>query len=353
MWGRTKIAVSSFTPSNWKQILPGLAISLISLVVLFLLVDLDRLWQALQLADYRLVGMFLIVTLLWLFIRTSVWHSLLEENFTWFNVFLAINQGYMLNNLLPFRLGEIGRALLLNTKSGVKEKNNPTSKNGFFYILSTILIERSLDLAMAAAMLLISLPFVVGASWAFQAALTTVGLVILSLTGMYILARNRTIAQAKASQWLAKVPRLERIGVKQIETFLNGLATLTNPHRFLKVIGLMTLNWVIAFAQYFMLVLAFFPQAKPLFAAFSLGVVSLGIAIPSSPGAVGIMELSMVGALSIFKLDASIALALALTAHLTNYLLTGLIGAYGFARDGQKITDLYDRARKFSQEKHT
>jgi hypothetical protein len=64
------------------------------------------------------------------------------------------------------------------------------------------------------------------------------------------------------------------------------------------------------------------------------------------------MELSMVGALSVFKLDASIALALALTAHLTNYLLTGLIGAYAFARDGQKITDLYDRARKYSQEKH-
>ncbi len=314
--------------------------------------DLNQLWQALQLANYRLVGVFVGLMLIWLLIRAWLWYSLLEENYSLAKVFLAINQGYLLNNLLPFRLGEIGRALLLSSKTDQRSEKTATTGIGFFYILSTILIERALDLGMAAGLMLITLPFVVGASWALPAALSAAGLVILGLGGLYALARNRTWAQSQITKAFNRLPLLRKIGVNQINTFLNGLTTLTNTRRFLKVTGLMILNWAIAILQYYVLVMAFFPQAKLIYAAFSLGVVALGIAVPSSPGAVGIMELSLVGALSIFKLDPSVALALALTAHLTNYLLTGMIGAYAFARDGQKITDLYQRARKFSKERH-
>lgn len=350
--GRIEIAGPSHTPGSWKRILPGLIISLLSLVIIFALVDLDQLWQALQLANYRLVGLFLGLTLLWLAIRSLVWYSLLEENYPLGNVFLAINQGYLLNNLLPFRLGEIGRAILLNSKPAhLAEKTSP-SGTGFFYTLSTIIIERALDLAMAAGLMLATIPFVVGASWALQAAVSAAGLVVLGLGCLYVLARNRSWAQNKTTQVFTRIPFLHRVGSQQINTFFNGLATLTDSRRFLKVTALMILNWAVAVLQYYMLMLAFFPQAKLLFAAFSLGVVALGVAVPSSPGAVGIMELSLVGALSVFKLDPSVSLALALTAHLTNYLFTGIIGAYAFARDGQKITDLYKSARKLASEKH-
>lgn len=348
--GRIEIAGQPPTPSSWKKILPGLLISLLSLVIIFTLVDLDQLWQALQLANYWLVGVFLGLTFLWLVVRSVVWYSLLEQNYPLGNVFLAINQGYLLNNLLPFRLGEIGRAILLKSKTNISSESANPGGTGFFYIISTILIERALDLAMATGLLLITLPFVIGANWALQAAMSATGLVLVGLGGLFILARNRTWAQMKVVQISARIPLLQKVGNKQINTFLNGLTTLTDSRRFLKVTGLMILNWTIAVLQYFTLMLAFFPQAKLLFAAFSLGVVALGIAVPSSPGAIGIMELSLVGALSVFKLDPSVAFALALTAHLTNYLLTGIIGAYAFAKDGQKITDLYQRARRLSQE---
>lgn len=326
-------------------------ISAFSLVIIFILVDLDQLWQALQLADYRFVSLFLILTLIWLLIRSIVWFNLLEQNYPLGNVFLVINQGYLLNNLLPFRLGEIGRAILLNSKPDQGAKKENKSGLGFFYILSTILIERTLDLAIAAGLLLISLAFVVGASWALQAALTVAGLVILGLAALYLLARNRAWALKKFEQISRRYSVFNKVGSQQIQTFINGLGTLTDVKSFLKVTSLMVLNWIIAITQYYMLLLAFFPQAKLIHAAFSLGVVSLGIAVPSSPGAVGVLELSLVGALSIFGLDPSVALAVALTAHMTNFLLTGLIGAYAFSRDGQKISDLYHRARNFSQEK--
>jgi len=86
-----------------------------------------------------------------------------------------------LNNLLPFRLGEVGRAFLLSRKAGL----------GFWQVLSTIVIERILDLSMAVGLLFSTLPFVVGATWAREAAFLVGGMVILGLVVLYILARSR------------------------------------------------------------------------------------------------------------------------------------------------------------------
>ncbi|MGB6423127.1 MAG: hypothetical protein WBF05_14940, partial [Anaerolineales bacterium] len=57
-------------------------------------------------------------------------------------------------------------------------------------------------------------------------------------------------------------------------------------------------------------------------------------------------ELATVAALSVFGLSTSVALAYALTAHLLNYLITGVLGAYALARDGETISGLYYRLRR-------
>lgn len=322
-------------------------ISAISLAIVIRLADWNQFIQALKLANYSLVALFLGITCIWLVVRAIVWRTLLEENYTWKEVFFAINQGYLLNNVLPFRLGEVGRALLLSSKTPAK--GNQASL-GFFYVFSTILIERAMDIAMAAGLLLITLPFVVGASWARHTALVAAGLVLVGLGSLFLLARNRGWAQKRFDQVTQHAPTLQKFGARHFNTFMNGLGILTDGLRFLRLSLLVMLNWSIAVLQYTLLMLAFFPQARFLWAAFSLGVVSLGIAAPSSPGALGIMELSLVGALSLFKLDASTSLAFAITAHLTNYILTGIIGSFALARDGQSLSGLFRRAKQLSQQ---
>ena len=39
---------------------------------------------------------------------------LLQNKAPYRRVFLTLNQGYLLNNIFPFRLGELGRAFLLS-----------------------------------------------------------------------------------------------------------------------------------------------------------------------------------------------------------------------------------------------
>lgn len=324
---------------NWRKLLPGLLISLISLAIVVFLIDFNRFIEAIKLADYRYVILLFGITLLWLFVRAIVWKTLLSGVATFHQVFMTLNEGYLLNNILPFRLGEVGRAFLLGRKA----------KLDFWRVFSTIIVERLLDVGFAAGILLISISAVVQTGFASQTALAAVIIFLLGLTCLYLIARNQELALNLIDRFRSSAPILDRlIKPKQLAAFFSGLGILTNGRLFLRVIFWMTINWGIAVIQFFVLLKAFFPSPQLLWSSFTLGVMALGIAVPSSPGAIGVMEVSIVGALSVFHQDPSVALAAALTAHLSNYLITGVIGAYALAQDGMSLASLYKDARQIA-----
>lgn len=273
------------------------------------------------------------ITVLWLVVRAQVWRTLLLNVPTSKDTFFAVNEGYLINNILPFRLGELARAYLLARKSGM----------GFFQTFPSVIIERLLDLGMAVGLLLATLPLVVGGSWARPAALTAGVLVLGLYIGLFLLARYRTQAQALLNRVFSRIPFIHHRMQHFLPDLFSGLEVMTNGKRFISAAGWVLLNWILAITQYFVLMQAFFPEAKLLWAAFSLGVVSLGIAAPSSPGAVGVLELSVVGALSVFKLAPSTALAFALVLHAIQFVLTGVLGAYALSRDGDSLSGIYQR----------
>lgn len=313
--------------------LPGFAISAVCLAIVFYLVDPQKFGQALALADYRLISLAVLTSLAWLLVRGLVWRTLLQDKASYTDVFLTVNEGYLLNNILPFRLGEFGRAFLLSRKANLE----------FWQVFSTILIERILDLAMTAGLLLGTLPFIVGASWAREAALGAIGLVLVGLGGLFVIARRQEQVTAIVASLGKRWPLIEKVTGTRLQAFLTGLSALTDGGLFLRALAFMLLNWSIVILQEYVLLRAFFPQAQLLWATFSLSVSALGLAAPSSPGGIGVMELSMVGALALFGLDNTTALAFAITVHLFNYVLSGLIGSYALAKDGESLIGVYHK----------
>ena len=271
--------------------------------------------------------------------RAIVWRTLLREQATFNQVFFTVNEGYLLNNILPFRLGEIGRAFILSRKADI----------GFWEVFSSILIERILDMAFAVSVLLITIPFVVGADWALQAAFGVGLLVVVGFLLLYLLAAKREAAINIFDLLSDKWSILNKFGSERVEAFFNGLAVLTDGKRFLKAIMWMIVDWGIAIFQYFLILIAFYPGGKILWSTFTLSGAALGMAAPSSPGAVGVFELSIIAALSVFGIKASIALAVAITAHLFQFLITGLLGAIGFIRDGESLLGIYRRSSEIPQ----
>ncbi len=158
--------------------------------------------------------------------------------------------------------------------------------------------------------------------------------------------RNQSWALDLYNRLSARWPGLQKNGEGLLKSLFSGLSILTNAWLFIRVLLWMTADWFISLLQFYLLLLAFFPQATPIWALFGLGAVAFGNAIPSLPGAVGTYEGALGGALILLGGDKSTALAAALIAHLYNYLATGVIGLYALSREGETLMSIYRQLRK-------
>ena len=328
----------------WKSIrrwLPGVLISLVAIAAILYYVDLQRFVEAISSANYWLLLVVFGCLMIWLAIRGIVWRTILRGRASYKDVFLTLCEGYLLNNFLPFRLGEIGRTFLLGRKSRL----------GFMEVLPTIVIERILDLTFAAAILLSAVPFVVGAGGAGKIAVIIGAVMVLGLLALYALARNQEWALGLFQRLSARWPGLQERGGDFLTPLFSGLSILTDGWLFVRVLLWMTLTWAIAILEFYLLILAFFPQATPIWSLFGLGAVAFGNAIPSLPGAVGTFEGAFAGAITILGGDRSTALAAALTSHMFNYLSTGIIGLYALSSEGETLMGIYHQLMKRQEKK--
>jgi|GEM_PF-81813 len=326
--------MSNFWKST-RRWLPGVIISILAMTAILYFFDLHRFVEAIRTASYGLLLLNLGISLVWLAVRGVVWRTLLRGRACYRDVFLTLSEGYLLNNFLPFRLGEVGRAFLLGRKA----------KIGFMDVLSTIVIERVLDLAFSAAILLSAVPFVVGASSAKLIAMIVCGLVVVGLVVLYILARNREPALGLFDRLTSRWSRLQKMGEDFLTPLFSGLAILTDGWLFVRFLLWMTLDWTISILQFYIMLLAFFPQAQPAWSLFGLGAVAFGNAIPSMPGAIGTYEGALAGALALVTQNESASLALAVISHVFNYLVTGLIGLYALSNEGETLMGVYRQLR--------
>src|SRR5215208_4616551 len=161
-----------------KRWLPGAVISLLLIAAILYFVDLRAMLDAIRHANYTLLGLAIVLGFVWMAIRAIVWRTLLRNRATYSDVFWTIGEGYLLNNFLPFRLGEIGRAFLLSRKSDMQ----------FMEVLPTIVIERAMDLGYNAIILLAALPFVVGAGGAGRIGVLVGIVVLIGVIILYLMA---------------------------------------------------------------------------------------------------------------------------------------------------------------------
>ncbi len=320
-----------------KRLLPGALVSILLIAAILYFVDFRQMAEAFRSANYLILTIALSLSFLWMAVRGIVWRTLLRNRASYRDVFLTVGEGYLMNNFLPFRLGEIGRAFLLSRKSDLQ----------FMEIIPTIVIERAVDLAFSAAILLVSLPFVVGAEGAGQIGAIVGVVVILGLVALYLLARNRQWALDLFNRLGQRWPVLQRIGGGFIAPFLEGLAVLTEGWLFARFLFWMTVNWLVAIVSYYLIILAFFPNAQVIWSFFGLGVAAFGNAIPSLPGAIGTYEGAFGGALALLTGDQSTAFAAALAGRLYLYIAPLTIGFIGLASEGQTLSGIYQQLREF------
>lgn len=324
-----------------RKWLPGLVISLLAILILWRLFDWREVGAAFSMLHWTDIGIACGLFLVSMMLRVVGWKAMLQHKASYQRVILVLNEGYLLNNLFPFRLGELGRALLMSGSTRMSP----------LWVLSTIVIERSFDLAIAAGFLLSTLPFVLAFNWAGSAAWTILVVALIGLTGLYSAVRYKHTWRPFVERTLGRWDRMRRVVLPRIDAALEGFSALTNVRQFSLALGGMLASWLLGAAQYYILLRVVAPQAEIWWPVFVLGVAAVGVAIPSAPASLGVFEASVVGGLALLEVPGAPALAFAITAHLLHIVITGVIGLYGLSKEGETLTSLYQRVTRFRKEK--
>ena len=316
----------------------GLLVSAIALWLAFRDVNLAELARSLASANYLYLPLSAFFILLGQVFRAKSWQTLLGQHLPFASVFSALNAGYLLNNLLPLRLGELGRAYLISR----------SHKFSAAQALSSVLVERVIDLCMLVGMLAAFVPLAVGLTGRPVAVAAAFLLPVLGLSFLFVVSRRpkwmlrllRWAIGLLARLW-SNAGRVEEI----FHSFVDGMAALHDSRRFWSAVAWSGTAWASAGLSTWLMLRAFVPAASVEMGFFTLVVVGLGIAVPSAPGAIGVWQAAAVAALSAFRVEKTLALSFGLVNHLANFALLSLLGAFALAREGETLAHLAQSAR--------
>ena len=321
--------------NNFLRMLPGIMVSGIAIAILLSQIDLGQTVEEFQKVKFSRMIIATIILVMAFVTRAIGWRVLLQEKVSLKLAFSAETIGYLLNTVLPFRLGEFGRALVLGIRS-------PLS---FWEAFPTVVVERIFDLGFMAGLLLGTLPFVVGADWAITAAVVAAVMFVMGFAVLYLMVLNPDRVRSLFATLVGRWPRLKAFGGEKIDLFLSGLAVLRNPKRFLLVFFWIAVTWLLSVAWNTIVLTTFYLDPSFVEAGFVVGVTALGVAAPSTQGNLGVYEAAIVSAFVALSADPANGLAHGLVTHGVYLLVVVVLGFVSLAREKISIREVYSLAQ--------
>jgi uncharacterized membrane protein YbhN (UPF0104 family) len=121
-----------------------------------------------------------------------------------------------------------------------------------------------------------------------------------------------------------------------------GLAVLKSPMRFGGVVFWSLVQWLTNAAA-FAVCFEAFGLSVPLEGALLLqGVIGFGVALPSTPGFVGVFEAATLVTLRVYGIESSLAVSYALTYHVTTFIPITVLGLWSLARLRLRLGELHE-----------
>jgi glycosyltransferase 2 family protein len=288
-------------------------------------IDWSRVGSIISGADPALLAVSMVCSTASLLFRAIRWRILLtvDRKIGLWPVFCSNMAGYLGNNFLPARAGEVVRSTMISTQTGA-----PAAE-----VLTTALAERLMDVIVLVSWTPIVLWTMTDPpKWmaeaarpaAVIAAAGALALITLPFCGSLI---ERIIARLPLPEGLKT--RL----IQLVEHVLTGIRTFHDWGRFGRFVVFTAVIWSLdAFTSILV--------ARALSLSLGIGAalllltgLGLGSALPSTPGYVGIYQFVAVGVLVPFGFSKGDALAYILVVQVLSYLVVlfwGLLGLYAY-----------------------
>ena len=317
-------------PSSGRlgKILLGLVVSVGLLVYFFWDVDLRVVGGRLRQTLWGFLALSVALNFLSLWARARRWRYLFAPGARSGHLFRALLVGYMGNNLLPLRAGEIVRIY-------VASRHGPR----FWTAFATVVVERVLDglalgLLVGGVLLVVAVPGELRWSILLFLAVDLVGILVLVL-----IAAAPDAARAIIETLFHRIGWLERRMLSVLGTMTEGLRGLRAPRHVVPI----TLYSV---GIWFFLALSVWTGLHaahldlPLAAAWTvLAFLGLGVSLPSSPGFVGVIQAATVLALALFAVPRTEALSFSLLLHASQFFPVTALGLVCLFLEHVRLTD--------------
>lgn len=314
----------------------GLGISLLFVVLFLRTIDVNNMMNSLAGTKYQYILLATGIYFVSLFCRAMRWSYLLStfRPIGARKLFPIVTVGYMSNNLLPARLGEIVRAYFLKTREGFRVSTT----------LATIIIERVYDGITCVLIAAVCIPVLVytgvfkSNEFTFDLSWVVLGI---SIAVVFLIALISLILFGTKKKLLGILLRplgiiphnMRNKIVEFISLFLDGLSILKYPQRHFKLFGWSLLIWMLESIVFFVTSLAFdmpglFDNVILFIPAILLvtTVTNITTSIPALPGSIGIFELTGLKIITFMGINSGVAGAFILITHLVVLVPVTVLG---------------------------
>lgn len=297
----------------------GFAISIVCLYFAFKGIQWGQVAVTFKKASYLPLVLSVLFQLLSLAIAGFRWKTVINlPEVSWASASASMMVGLMVNNILPGRMGELVRPILLGQEI----------KKSKALLFATVVMDRLSDLLVLVILALLSFGMFPMIPWAQQMsmigglvlvlAFLVIGVFSYSNIGLRIEGIVNRFGSAHFHERLSHFLEKFRLGFRSIQSIQQGAV----------VFGLSWLVWAAWFLCLYYALTAF-KLILPIWGMILLlSVLNLGGLVPSSPGYAGTYHLLGIGVLSTFLIKKEEALSFILVFHALWYVPQTLLGLF-------------------------
>ena len=316
---------------SWRrlaQILLGLAVSAGLLVYFFWDVDLGVVAARLRETLWTFLALSIVLAFGSLWARAWRWGYLFPPGPRPSHLFRSLLIGYMGNNLLPLRAGEVVRVY-------VASRHGPR----FWTTFATVVVERVLDglaLGLIVAGLLLVVPVSAEMRWSI-AIFLAVDLAALLVLVMIAVAPG--MCRVLIETIFHRVGWLERRLIALLGTMTEGLRGIRAPRHVIPVALSSVGIWLFLALSVWTAMHAAHLDLPLVASWVVLAFLGLGVSLPSSPGFVGVVQAATVLALALFAVPRAEALSFSLLLHASQFFPVTAVGLLCLLLEHVSLTD--------------
>lgn len=309
------------TRTNYKVIL-GLLISISLIFYLFYKIDIKNVLSVIQKFNPNIIVLLLLIYIIGMFLRTIRWKLIIEQNdkINIILIFKALVLGYMINNLIPAKMGELARVEYLKRTKGLRRS----------FLFGTIMIERSMDVLLVITFLAFSLIFSQSIRNVFAYNQWIIYLLLfVVLFFIYFMLKPNSI------KWFFRfLPNKLKKKLGNItDSFTTAILFINNKQFLFSTIIYSLMIWCLTLISVY-LILKGLSVTLPFYAYFFIIAAGvLGMVIPSTSGGIGVYHAIATGSLLVFGVEPATALTFSIISHSIDFfpgiILGGILFGFG------------------------